>query len=202
MYTHLLVPILQVRVRHKWATRRGGQGDCAFRGHPLPVMDNSSWLCFVAVLGVDFRFFAFTQGLDDLDGVGWGKILVVVVRVLLDTSRVVGNSKHGRVDACAHALHLTQREHAILGGLSNVNAQRLFQGLLQVLCTLQPAWGCTTQLNVVLAHFRPVEHAVKRGNLINSDWRHVQQLGHTVHGWQAQETMVLLLGQVQQGDHR
>jgi hypothetical protein len=38
------------------------------------------------------------------------------------TVGVVCDGNHGRIDAGAHALHLAQREHAILGGLANVHA--------------------------------------------------------------------------------
>jgi len=63
-----------------------------------------------------------------------------------------------------------------------------------------PAWCGAAQLDVIFAHFRPVEHTVKSGHLIDPDFCHVQQLGDTVHGRKAQEAVVLLLSQVQQGD--
>jgi hypothetical protein len=48
------------------------------------------------------------------------------------------NGDHGCVDASSHALHLSQSEHAVRGGLPNVDAKLLNQRVLNVLSTLQP----------------------------------------------------------------
>ena len=48
--------------------------------------------------------------------VGGREVLEVLVSEALHAARVVGHRNHGRVDARPHALHLAQREHAVLRG--------------------------------------------------------------------------------------
>ena len=57
---------------------------------------------------------------------------------------VVCNGHHGCVDASAHALHLAEREHAVLCGLADVDAQVAGQSSLNLLGAVQPACVCAT----------------------------------------------------------
>ncbi len=75
-------------------------------------------------------------------------------------------------------------------------------GLCDV-CTYasEHARGCATDLQVVLANLRSVEHSVERGNLIDLHRGHLEDLGDLVHSRQSQEVIVLFLSDKKSGDH-
>lgn len=65
-------------------------------------------------------------GVSDLDGIIRRQVLKVVVAVALDTLAEVRDHNHWRIDTAAHALHLTDCEHAVWRGLAHVNAEMVF----------------------------------------------------------------------------
>mmetsp|Transcript_13420 Transcript_13420/g.34620 ORF Transcript_13420/g.34620 Transcript_13420/m.34620 type:complete len:252 (-) Transcript_13420:46-801(-) len=151
------------------------------------------------MLRSDSRCFALPQLLDNVNGVSRGDVLVVVVREALHALGVVRHADHGRVHTAAHALHLTQREHAIRSGLAIIaEAEVLAQGILQGSGASDHAGGGAAHHEVVLAHLRPVEHGVEGGDLVHTDRGCLQQLGHHVHGSESEKALVLRLCQRQQ----
>ena len=64
--------------------------------------------------GARLGLFALLVGGHDVDGVLRGQVLKVLVREALHALGVVGDRDHGGIRAGAHALHLPQRDQAIL----------------------------------------------------------------------------------------
>ena len=73
---------------------------------------------------------------------------------------------HGRVDACAEALHLREGEHLVLRGAAHADADVVLDGLEDLVGPPQPAGRRRADLDVVLAHRLPDEHGVEGGHLV------------------------------------
>mmetsp|Transcript_21743 Transcript_21743/g.37061 ORF Transcript_21743/g.37061 Transcript_21743/m.37061 type:complete len:219 (+) Transcript_21743:1096-1752(+) len=169
------------------------EGLLTLGGDPLAARHTPCWFRLVTMLAAKLGLAPLLQRLDHSHTVLRGEVLVVVVAEPLHTIGVISNRNHGRIDACAHALHLTEGEQAILCRLSNVNTQVLLNGLLDFQRPLQPAWSGPADHDVVLAHLAAVEHAVECCHLIHANLGHFEQYGHTVEGCQAEESGILLL---------
>jgi hypothetical protein len=115
---------------------------------------------------------------------------------------LVADLHHRRIDAGAEAFDLAQGEGAVLGRLAEVDAEPLLAGLHDRVGAAQPAGRRRADLQQVLSDRLQIEHGVEARDLVDADRRHVEDLGHMVHGGAVEPAAILRLRQMEQRDHR
>mmetsp|Transcript_17596 Transcript_17596/g.29555 ORF Transcript_17596/g.29555 Transcript_17596/m.29555 type:complete len:278 (+) Transcript_17596:454-1287(+) len=158
-------------------------------------------LGLVAGLRANPRLFALSQSVDHVPGGVRGEVLIIVVGVPLGAAGVVRHHHHRGVDAAAHALHLSQREHAIVCRSPLLDPQVLLKRLLNLLRAPHHARRGAADHHVILAHRLAVEHGVERGHLVHAHVRHAKNLRDPIHCAHGNPSFILLLGDVEHGNH-
>ena len=106
-----------------------------------------------------------------------------------------------RLGARRLALGVVQREHAVGGGAAGLDAEAVLGVVHQLLGAQQGARHRAADVDEVLADRLELEHLVERRRAVHLGRRDADELGDVGHRLVG-DVAVLLLGEVQQRDHR
>lgn len=132
---------------------------------------------------------------------------------------VITNSHHGSITTSSLTFHLNDREFTVFGGLARLDTTELFTcGVENVSRSTKHAGSRRANLNEVLSDrfplnytwiwelkvqgikYAPVEHGIKRRNLVYTHGWHTQQIGDIIHDADTRPPFVLPLAKIEEGN--